>query len=214
MTIGRLITIEGQDGSGKSTLAKALAERLTATGVPNLLTHQPGGSDIGAPIRDILLHGEELDVWTETFLFLADRRRHCMRVARPSLEKGIWVISDRFADSTLAYQGYAAGTDIETLRSLNHIATSGLIPDVTLLLDLPPEIALARLKDPNRLDRKPLEYHARVREGFLSEAKREPERWRGLDATLPPSRVLEDALRKMAMVLGLEAILAAGGDQP
>jgi len=214
MTRGRFITIEGQDGSGKSTLAEALTERLTATGVPTLLTREPGGSDIGASVRDILLHGEELDAWTETFLFLADRRRHCLTTIRPALHIGTWVVCDRFTDSTLAYQGYAAGADLDTLRNLNRIATDGLTPDLTLLLDLPPDTALARLKNHNRIDKKPLDYHQRVRDGFLTEAAREPHRWRTIDATLPPGRVLEDAVRKTAMVLGVEAILAAGGDQP
>lgn len=214
MTIGRFITIEGPDGAGKSTLAKALTERLTETGVPNLATREPGGSDIGTQVRDILLHGTSLDVWTEVFLFLADRRQHCRKVIRPALEQGVWVVCDRFADSTLAYQGYASGADLDTLRELNHVATGGLIPDLTLLLDVPPEVALARLGDLNRLDRMPLEYHVKVREGFLQEARRDPERWRVLDATLPPGRVLEDALRKTAMALGVEAILAAGGDLP
>ncbi|MEW5884149.1 MAG: dTMP kinase [Armatimonadota bacterium] len=214
MTIGRFITIEGPDGAGKSTLARALNERFSAAGIPTLLTREPGGSEIGSQVRDILLHGGSLDVWTEAFLFLADRRQHCKNVIRPALEQGTWVLCDRFTDSTLAYQGYAAGADLEVLRQLNHVATGGLTPDLTLLLDLPPEIALARLDDLNRLDRMPLEFHISVREGFLQEAKQDHERWRVIDATQSPQRILELATLKIAMALGIEAILAAGGDLP
>lgn len=214
MTTGRLITIEGQDGSGKTTLAKALAASLQQSGVPTLLTRQPGDSDIGPSIRNILLHGDQLDVWTEAFLFLAERRRHCATVVQPTLEKGICVVCDRFTDSTLAYQGYAGGADLEILRTLNQIATQGLTPRLTLLLDLDPEIALQRRNNPNRIDRMPIEYHQRVRQGFLHEAQREPNRWRILDATRPPDALLEDALQLTANALGLGAILAPGGDQP
>lgn len=214
MTTGRLITIEGQDGSGKTTLAKALAASLQQSGVPTLLTRQPGDSDIGPSIRNILLHGHQLDAWTEAFLFLAERRRHCATVVQPALEKGTCVVCDRFTDSTLAYQGYAGGADLETLRTLNQIATQGLTPHLTLLLDLDPKIALQRLNNPNRIDRMPIQYHQRVRQGFLREAQREPNRWRILDATRPPDALLEDALQLTANALGLEAILAPGGDQP
>lgn len=213
MSPGRFITIEGPDGSGKSTLAKALTERLSIAGMPILATREPGGSEIGTQVREILLHGSDLDVWTEAFLFLADRRQHCINVIRPALEEGVWVICDRFTDSTIAYQGYASGADVAVLREMNQIATGGLTPDLTLLLDVPPEVALARLSNLNRLDQMPPDYHARVREGFLKEAEREPKRWHVLDASLPPERVLEDALRKMAIMFGLEAILAVGGDQ-
>jgi dTMP kinase len=213
MRTGRLITIEGQDGSGKSTLARALSGRLAETGIPTLLTREPGGSDIGASIRAVLLDGNQLDVWTEAFLFLAERRRHCTTVIQPALEAGTWVVCDRFADSTLAYQGHAGGADLETLRTLNSIATQGLTPDLTLLLDLDPQSALKRLNNPNRIDRMPIEYHERVRQGFLSEAQREPHRWRVLDATRSPEAVLQEALRLTADALGLEAILAPGGDQ-
>lgn len=214
MTAGRLITIEGQDGSGKTTLAKALAASLEESGVPTLLTRQPGDSDIGQSIRSILLHGSQLDVWTEAFLFLAERRRHCATIVQPALQNGTWVVCDRFADSTLAYQGHAGGADLETLRTLNQIATQGLTPDLTLLLDLEPKTALQRLNNPNRIDRMPIEYHERVRQGFLSEARRESHRWRILDASRSPDIVLQEALRLTADALGLEAILTPGGDQP
>ncbi|MBA3725163.1 MAG: dTMP kinase [Armatimonadetes bacterium] len=186
---GRFVTLEGPEGAGKSTLAAALAKRL-----PNvLLTREPGDGPVGRKIREALLHGDELDSWTEVFLFLADRRQHVEGVIRPALDQGKTVICDRYADSTVVYQGHGRDLPVDLLRKLNRLATSGLTPDLTILLDLPAEAGLSRLADKDRMDREPLSFHERVREGFLMEAKRDPDRWRVLDASLPADELADRA---------------------
>jgi len=191
---GRFITIEGPDGAGKSTLAKGIAAAMEAEGHQVLITREPGDGPIGPSIRTILLEGGHLDPWTEVFLFLADRRQHCESVIRPALNAGTWVLCDRFADSTVVYQGYGRDLSVDLLRKLNKIATSGLEPGVTLLLDLPVEVGQARLADRNRLDNESIEFHERVRKGFLLEAIREPQRWRVLDATKSVDELVAEAL--------------------
>ncbi|GIV02369.1 MAG: dTMP kinase [Armatimonadetes bacterium] len=210
--VGRFITVEGPDGAGKSTLARAIAEQIEAAGESVVLTREPGDSPIGAAVRALLLDGDDLDRWTEAFLFLADRREHCLHVIRPALLAGKWVVCDRFADSTVAYQGYGAGLDVSELRSMNELATAGLRPDATILLDLDPQVALQRLSDKNRLDRMPLDYHERVREGFLTESRLDPDRWIVLDASRPPEEVRADALRLLAERFAFPVILSPGGD--
>lgn len=183
------ITFEGPEGAGKSTAIRAVAESLESRGTKVLITREPGAGDFGLKVRELLLHGDDLPIWTELFLFLADRSHHVERMIRPALAHGTTVLCDRHADSTVVYQGYARGLDIEKLRELNLIATGGLKPDRTFLLDLPVEIGLARLQNPDRLDREPLAFHQKVREGFLAEAQREPERWRIIDSTTTPSEI-------------------------
>jgi dTMP kinase len=138
-----LITFEGVEGAGKTTLAQHLADWLRAQGVSVRLTREPGGSSLGKHLRPLLLH-EPLDAWAELFLFLADRRQHTLQVILPALEQGAWVLCDRYADSTLVYQGYGRGLDIALIRRLNALATGDLTPDLTVLIDLPVEDALAR----------------------------------------------------------------------
>lgn len=184
------ITLEGPEGSGKTTLAAGLRARLTATGYDVLVTREPGAGEVGSAIRQILLHGEQLDPKSELMLFLADRAQHVATMVRPHLEKGFVVICDRYADSTVVYQGYARGLDIEWLRQLNGFATGGLVPDLTILLDLPPEAGLERVAHKDRLDSEPLAFHQRVRDGFLSEAKLAHGRWLVVDATRGPDDVL------------------------
>ncbi|MDQ2985767.1 MAG: dTMP kinase [Armatimonadota bacterium] len=204
---GKFISIEGPDGAGKSTLARGLHSELTLKGHQVVLTREPGDGPVGPQIRQILLEGVDIDSWTEVFLFLADRRQHVEQFIRPALERGDWVICDRFVDSTIVYQGYGRDLDIGLLRKLNKIATSGLMPDLTLVLDLPVEAALARIGSNDlfdggapsrvqndRLDREPIEFHRRVREGFLAEARLEPDRFRIIDGEGVPSKVLEDAV--------------------
>jgi dTMP kinase len=194
---GKFISLEGPEGAGKSTLAAALKQRLEEKGVSVVLTREPGDGPVGGAIRDILLHGRVEDPLTELFLFLADRCQHVLHVIRPALAAGKLVLSDRYGDSTVVYQGHAGGIDPGTLRVWNDIATDRLIPDLTLLLDLDPEQGLARLASPDRIDAKPLEFHRRVREGFLLEAQRDPGRWLILDATLSPGAVLDQALLRI-----------------
>lgn len=192
------ITFEGPEGAGKSTVLAMVAERLRARGHAVLSTREPGAGEVGKAIRDILLHGGDIHPHAELFLFLADRAQHVERIVRPFLSQAHSenriVLCDRHADSTVVYQGHARGMDIEELRRLNWLATAGLVPDRTYLLDLPVEVGLGRLKDPDRLDREPIEFHRRVREGFRAEADREPERWRVLDATQSPEHLVEEIL--------------------
>jgi len=192
------ITFEGPEGAGKSTAIRAVAESLESRGTQVLVTREPGAGDFGFKIRELLLHGDDLPIWTELFLFLADRSHHVERIIRPALSAGKTVLCDRHADSTLVYQGYARGLDLENLRELNLIATGGLKPTLTFLLDLPVEIGLARLQNPDRLDREPLEFHQKVRSGFLAESRREPERWQVIDASLPPEKIVDQILIALA----------------
>jgi dTMP kinase len=187
------VTFEGPEGAGKSTLIRGLAEFLRETGIEAVVTREPGSGSVGVAIREILLHGEQLDSKAELFLFLADRAQHVASVVRPALTRGAWVLCDRHADSTIVYQGYGRGLDVERLRILNLEATGGLKPDLTILLDLPVEQGLARISSKDRLDSEPVEFHRRIRNGFLAESAREPERWVTIDATLTPGDVLTAA---------------------
>lgn len=194
---GKFISIEGPDGAGKSTLAKGLRDELQNRGIDCVLTREPGDGPIGPQIRAILLEGADIDPWTEVFLFLADRRQHVEGLIRPALEQGKWVICDRYADSTIVYQGYGRDLDVGLLKKLNKIATAGLSPDRTFLVDLEAETALKRItaeRGSNRLDSEPLEFHRRVREGFLAEAQLSPERFVVLDGSSPPEQVLQSAI--------------------
>lgn len=191
------ITFEGPEGAGKSTVMAIVAERLKSRGYAVLSTREPGAGEVGKAIREILLHGGDIHPHAELFLFLADRAQHVERIVRPFLTGGSdrkIVLCDRHADSTVVYQGHARGMDIEELRRLNWLATAGLVPDRTYLLDLPVEVGLGRLKDPDRLDREPIEFHRKVREGFRAEADREPNRWRVLDATQSPDHIADEIL--------------------
>lgn len=176
------ITFEGPEGAGKSTQLARLAGRLRDASRNVVMTREPGGGTLGPAIRALLLEGEDVPPRSELFLFLADRAAHVQNVVRPAIARGDLVLCDRHADSTVVYQGYGRGMDVEQLRNLNALATEGLVPDLTLLFDLPAEQGLARLNDRDRLDREPLEFHQRVRQGFLDEAAREPERWVVFDA--------------------------------
>lgn len=187
-------TFEGPEGAGKSTAIRSVAAHLEALGRDVVVTREPGGGSIGPAVRAILLDGEALRAETETFLFLADRAQHAAEVLTPSLAAGKIVLCDRFADSTVVYQGHARGLDVERLREWNAWATGGLVPDVTLLFDLDPEVGLARLDHRDRLDAEPLAFHRRVREGFLAEAARDPARWVVLDASAEHASVANAAI--------------------
>jgi dTMP kinase len=184
------ITFEGPEGSGKSTAARGIADLLENSGRSVLLTREPGATWFGIQVRQLLLHGEDIPAASEVFLFLADRANHVANLVRPALAEGKIVLCDRFGDSTVVYQGHGRGFDLEWLRSLNEIATDTLVPDLTLLFDRDPEIGLARVQEKDRLDSESIDFHRRVRTGFLAEALREPERWRKLDASQSPEAVL------------------------
>lgn len=185
---GFFITLEGPEGSGKSTHASRLAEYLRSKGRDVLLTREPGGTSIGDQIRSILNDhaNSAMQPRAEILLFCASRAQLINQMIHPHLARGGTVVCDRFSDSTLAYQGYGHRLDLETLKSISRFATEGLVPDLTLLLDLPVEIGLARRRrsdsDWNRLDALDVEFHRRVRKGYLELAGQEPGRWVQIDA--------------------------------
>ena len=179
------ITFEGPEGCGKSTQAQLLADALARRGIKVKLTREPGGDPVGEEIRRILLDSADHSVSdrTEVLLYEAARAQHAEYVIRPSLADGFVVISDRFADSTVAYQGHGSGLDLDLISRLNTFATGGIEPEVTFLLDLDIEVGLKRQQEWNRMERKAIEYHERVRQGFLEEARLHPERIIVLDAS-------------------------------
>lgn len=189
---GWFITIEGPEGGGKTTQSARLAAHLETAGHRVHLTREPGGTRLGERIRSVLLaqtgetDGQAVDPLTDAFLFNAARRQLVGEVIRPALEAGTTVICARFADSTLAYQGFGSGVPLEPLRALAELATDGLAPDLTILLDLPVDIGLAR-KAPDDVTRFEAEFdlafHQRVRDGFLAMAAAEPSRFVVIDAT-------------------------------
>jgi dTMP kinase len=199
---GVLITLEGGEGSGKTTQAKGLAGALKERGHAVCLTREPGGTELGQAVLRLLESDQAPTPLAELLLFMADRAQHMREVIEPALLAGKIVVCDRFTDSTVAYQGYGRGLDITLIRRLNDEATGGLRPEVTLLLDLPPGIGLAR--EGAQLDvtgRESLEFHERVRDGFLAIAKGEPERFVVIDATRAPEEVTEQAMATIEKVL-------------
>ena len=198
------ITLEGPEGSGKSTQIKRLAERLQALGYPVITTREPGGTPIGDQIRQVLvrMENQELHPRTEILLFLAARAQLVEQVVKPALRDGKIILCDRYGDSTLAYQGYGHGLDLEKLRQMLAFATDQLKPDLTILLDLDVRTGLLRKKaedEWNRLDAYEVLFHERVREGYLKLAREEPERWRIVDAAQGIDTVQEDLFQ---LVLG------------
>ena len=183
---GRFITLEGGEGAGKSTQARVLAEALSARCLPVLLTREPGGAPGAEAIRTVLLGSGPWDGVAECMLHFAARREHVARSVGPALDAGMWVVCDRFADSTLAYQCFGQGVPRAVFDALADAALGPLRPDLTLVLDLPPEAGLARAAargDTNRYEALDPAFHARVRAGFLSIAEAEPGRCVVLDAT-------------------------------
>jgi dTMP kinase len=182
------ITLEGPEGSGKTTQIPLLVDWLREQGYEVDLTREPGGTDIGNLIRD-LLHDPRhtaMDATAEILLYSADRAQHVAQCIRPALAAGKVVVSDRYYDSTLAYQGYGRGLDLKMLRAITAFATGGLKPDLTLYLDIAPEEGLKRRQangeEWNRLDAETLEFHQRVRAGYMELIAQEPERWVVIDA--------------------------------
>ena len=210
---GRFVTLEGPDGSGKSTQACGLAQALRTKGYPVCLTREPGGTAVGERIRGVLLglSGERHAPLADAFLFNAARTQNVEEVIRPALERGEIVVCDRYADSTLAYQGYGSGVDLATLRRLEEAAIGPVRPDLTLLLDLPVAVGLARrLQGPvgevSRFEADPafnVAFHERVRAGYLEMARAEPGRWRIVDATADQDELAAEVQRLVEEALGL-----------
>jgi dTMP kinase len=192
---GFFLTLEGPEGSGKSTQARRLADRLGAAGYRCLVTREPGGTALGEQVRQILLHAPELAPTpaTDALLFNAARAQLAAEVIEPALERGEVVICDRFADSTLAYQGFGNGQPLEPLRSLARFAIGDLSPDMTVLFDLPVEDGLRRKRRDNEITRfesdVDLDFHRRVRDGFLELAAAEPERFLVVDGHDTPDEI-------------------------
>ena len=201
MILSLFITFEGPDGSGKTTQARMLAEYLESQGKLVLLTREPGGTAVSEQIRDVVLstRNQSIQHETEALLFSAARAQIVAELIRPALAAGKIVVCDRYADSTMAYQGYGLGLDLEALRAITRFATGGLVPDVTFYIDVLAEIGLTRRHrgETNRLDQKDLAYHARVREGFLRMAKEEPWRWIVIDGTQPVDQVQQEIRKKL-----------------
>ncbi len=181
---GVFITFEGCDGSGKTTQISLLERYLREMGCNVLVTREPGGDPVAENIRRVLLASEsQVSPRTELLLFLAARAQVVDFVIRPALERGDIVLCDRFADSTVTYQGYAREQKLDWVRRLNAYATNGLTPDKTLLLDIDPEAGLYRQTDRNRMEAETLDFHQRVREGYLAESRLFPERFQVIDAS-------------------------------
>ncbi len=198
---GWFITLEGPEGAGKTTQAIALVESLNARGIDVESTREPGGTWLGERLRDVLLartgSTAPTDPLTDALLFNAARRQLVTEVIRPALDAGRTIVCARFADSTIAYQGYGSGIDLDRLRTLEAIATDRLVPDLTILLDLPVEDGLARKtpEDQTRFEREfDLAFHRRVRAGFLALAAGDPERFAVIDASGPAADVSQAVL--------------------
>ena len=184
---GPFFVFEGGEGAGKSTQSAALADYLVARGHDVVRTREPGGTPAAEAIRAILLDTANtgLDDRAEALLFAASRGDHAARVIRPALERGDIVISDRFMDSSVAYQGVGRDLGLATVADLSLWATRGLRPDLTIVLDVDPEVGLARVVGPDRLESEPLDWHRRVRQAFLDIAAADPDRYLVLDASRP-----------------------------
>lgn len=193
MKRGLFVTFEGPEGAGKTTQAALLAEFLEARGVRVVRTREPGGTEVSKKIRQILLDPANAAMThkTELLLYAADRAQHVDEKIRPNLEAGAFVLCDRFVDSTVAYQGRGRGLDMDLIVELTRIVTSGLKPDVTFLVDLPPEVGMSRVvkrasaeataDGKDRMEAEAMDFHARLREGFLEIARAEPGRVKVLD---------------------------------
>lgn len=176
---GAFVVFEGGDGAGKSTHCRLLAEALRGGGFEVVVTREPGGTPVGEAIRGVLLGAgsQPIAARTEALLFAAARAEHAASLIRPALERGAVVISDRYIDSSVAYQGAARGLGEERIAELSSWATEGLLPDLTVLLDVPPSVGLARAREANRMEAEPEAFHEAVREAFLRRASASPERY-------------------------------------
>ncbi|MFC1461443.1 dTMP kinase [Verrucomicrobiota bacterium] len=209
---GKFITLEGPEGSGKSTHAEVLVERIMSAGHQVIVARDPGTTDAGEAIRDLLkqdLGNEPLCRETELFLFLAARAQLVRQVILPALKKGVHVVCDRFADSTTAYQGYGRKCDLKNLLKMNDFAVQGLVPDITILLDIDVSDGLKRVErrgagtgsEKDRIEREEQAFHERVRAGYLDLARRWPDRFRRVDTSRPIDEVKDEVWREVRRVI-------------
>jgi dTMP kinase len=214
---GRLITFEGTEGAGKSTLIREVAARLgSVLGSRSIvITREPGGVHVAERIRSTILE-EEMSPWTELFLYEAARAEHLAEVVLPALKQGKFVLCDRFTDSTLAYQAHARGLPWKKVAELNHVATQGLKPDLTVLLDIDPAVGLKRAKVRTRFEAEGVKFQKKVRLGFLKARKADPRRWLTLQASSGSpdqlgQRVLADLRRRRWIAPGAVTELVKRG---
>jgi dTMP kinase len=172
-TVSKYIALEGVDGSGKSTVARALIERLTSSGDEAILVREPGGTALGEVVRGLLLDSERLDDWAEVFLFAAQRSELAREVVLPALENGTWVVSDRSYYSSIAYQGRGRGLGEDKVRAINEIGLDGVVPHHVFVLDVEPDLALARQEDPDRIGKEGVDFQSAVRASYQSLAAAE-----------------------------------------
>ncbi|NLA64529.1 MAG: dTMP kinase [Leucobacter sp.] len=202
---GLFVTFEGGDGAGKSTQADLLATWLEAQGYEVVRTRDPGGTPLGSAVRALLLHGDHVDQRAEALLYAADRAQNLAEVVRPALARGAVVVQDRYIDSSLAYQGAGRPLPSSEIRELNEWATEGLWPQLTVLLDVSPDLAARRRasagQQADRLEREAAEFHHRVREGFLALAAAEPDRFLVLDAAQEVKELHTQILSRIATYL-------------
>ena len=200
---GVFVSFEGGDGVGKSTQVALLGHHLATLGREVVVTREPGGTPLGLELRRAVLHGEDLDPRTEALLYAADRAHHVASLVRPALERGAVVLTDRYLDSSVAYQGSGRGLGADEVEQLSLWAVRGLLPDLTVLLDLDPVVGLARLTgDPDRLESAGDEFHRATREAFLARAAADPGRWLVVDAALPADEVAALVCARLAPLLG------------
>ena len=227
------VSFEGGDGSGKSTQANLLHRRLVESGYPAVMVHEPGSTELGWYLSDYLKSERRLSREAELLLFAAARAELVGAVVAPSLRRGQSVVADRYADSTVAYQGYGRRLDMDFIRTVNSFAMAGTVPDVTFLLDQEPEKGLRRVGQPQmqmslepdavphlgrqdpegrrRFEDTPISFHRRVRDGYLRLASEEPQRWVILDATAPTEEIAERVWGKVASLLGPPDVTAEAG---
>ncbi len=209
------ISICGVEGAGKTTQIRHIADFLKSTGLKFVMTREPGGTEIGMKIRRILLDpkNHNLTPKAELFLYAADRTQHIEQLILPALNEGKIVVTDRFVDSTTVYQGYARGIDFELVEKINELVLNGLKPDVTILLDISPSVGLARVRDQlqfgerveseSRFEQEELVFHEKIRQGFLTLAQKETNRFHVIDANRDPDEVTKDVIRILKTALGL-----------
>ncbi|MGD0765122.1 MAG: dTMP kinase [Dehalococcoidia bacterium] len=211
-TRGTFISFEGGEGAGKTTQAQLLQKRLERLGRRVRVTREPGGTSLGEKLREIIFH-PGLEPETELLLILADRAQHVAEVIRPALERGETVVCDRYSDSTVAYQGHGRGLDLAAIATANELASAGVRPDLSILLELPVDVGLSRQAGGTEWDsigQESREFHERVHAGFRLLAAEEPERWMVVDASLPVERVSDLIWER---VKGLSVEESAGSDR-